>query len=333
MKGWLCLLFIGTVLGQEPTFKSRTREVIIPVSVMTKAGKPVEDLNASDFVVLNDGRRQAAQLVVDDSEPLPIYAVIVLQLDSGSAPAFAKIKKTAAIISGYITNDMDIGQPSMAAVVTAADDVKVTQNFTADPNILDDTFNKLSASGDSSRLIDAVNLGCDLLAARKTASRRVIVLISGSRDSGSRAHFSDVVVKAQKDDVVIYTISYSAFATAFTQRASDRQPPPDELGLYDPAEQGGMNLLAIPMLLAQLAKTNVTEAFAKSTDGSHQKFTTLSGLEKQLTQIASEIHDRYVLTFTPSASQLPGYHQLSVRVRNRADWSVHARAGYWSAPE
>ena len=87
------------------------------------------------------------------------------------------------------------------------------------------------------------------------------------------------------------------------------------------------------MLLAQLAKTNVAEAFAQSTGGSHQKFTTLHGLETQLTAIGTEIHNRYILTFVPPESQPPGYHQLSVRIRNPEEQRVHARAGYWSAPE
>lgn len=333
MKASLILFFVIAGWAQGPTFKARTHEVIVPVSVMTKAGAPVEDLHADDFQVLNDGRPQAVRIVLSESSPLPIYAVLVLQLDDDSAPALAKIKKTASLISGYITNDMGIGQPSLAAVVNVTDEVRLAQDFTADPDVLGDTFAKLSAAGDSSRLIDGVSLACDLLAARNTATRRVIVLISGSRDAQSRAHFADVVVKAQRNDVVIYTISYSAFVTAFTQKASDRPPPPDEPGLYDPASHGGINLLAIPMLLAQLAKTNVAEAFAQSTGGSHQKFTTLRGLETQLTVIGTEIHNRYTLSFTPPEAQPPGYHELSVKIRKTGDWRVHARAGYWSAPE
>jgi len=227
---------------------------------------------------------------------------------------------------GNITNDIGIGQPSLAAVVTVADEVRLAQNFTADPYVLGDTFAKLAATGNSSRLIDGVSLACDLLAARNTAARRVIILIGESRDVQSRAHFSDVVVKAQRNDVVIYTISYSAFMTAFTQKPSDRPPQPDQPGLYDPSNHGGVNVLAVSMLLAQLAKTNIAEAFAQSTGGSHQKFTTLRGLEMQLTVIGTEIHNRYILTFTPPESQPPGYHELSVKIRKAEDRLVHSRA-------
>jgi VWFA-related protein len=301
---------------------------------MTKGGKPVENLAAKDFLVLNDGKPQIARMVARDSEPLlPIHAVLVVEADDDSQPALAKIKKTASLISGYITNDMGIGAPSLAAVVTVADEVRVAQDLIRDPDILADAFAKIAASGDAARLLDGVSLACDLLAARKEAARRMIVLISGSRDAGSKARFADVIVKAERDDVVIYTISYSAFTTAFTQKASDRPTPPDQPGLYDPNAKGSMNLLAIPMALAQLAKLNVAEAFAQVTGGAHEKFTTLHGLETQLTTIGSEIHNRYTLTFVPPAAQPAGYHHLSVSVRKPGDWRVHARSGYWSEPE
>lgn len=142
----------------------------------------MESLAANDFVVLNDGKPQKVRMISRDSDPLPIYAVIVLQTNDSSGPALAKIRKTASIVSGYITNDMETGAQSLAAVLTASDEVRIAQDFTADPGILDDVFAKISAGGDSARLLDAVSLACDLLAARKERARRVIVLISESRD-------------------------------------------------------------------------------------------------------------------------------------------------------
>lgn len=335
MKWALVLAVIATAWAQEPRFQTKAHEVLVPVSVVTKSGKPLENLAGNDFIVLNDGKPQTVRMISHDSGALPIEAVIVLQTNDSSEPALAKIKKTAAVISSYITNDMGIGAPSLAAVVTVSDDVQIAQNFTADPDILDDVFEKISARGGAGRLLDGVSLACDMLAARKEPARRVIVLIGESRDRESKAKFADVATKAQNDDIAIYTLSYSAYATAFTQKASDRPPPPDQPGVYDPHGQagGGMNLLALGAELARLAKVNIADALAQATGGAHDKFTTLRGLETQLSSIGTEIHNRYTLTFVPPEPQPVGYHRLSVTVRNTSDVRVHARAGYWTAPE
>ena len=329
MKWAVLTLFAVAAWAQEPRFQTQAREVVVPVSVLTKGGKPVENLTAGDFLVLNDGKPQSVRMISRDSAGLPIHAVIVLETNDSSYAALAKIKKTASVVSSYITNDMETGAPSLAAVVTVSDEVRIVQNFTADPDILGDVFAKISANGEAGRLLDGISLACDLLAARKEPARRVIVLISESRDLQSKAHFADVALKAQQDEVVVYTLSYSAFATAFTQKASERQPP-DEPGLYDPSGQGGVNLLAI---LARLAQVNVAEALAQATGGAHDKFTTLRGLETQLSAIGTEIHNRYTLTFVPPEPQPAGYHRLSVSLRKSGDLHVHARAGYWTAAE
>ena len=332
---WLSVfvLFAAPAWAQEPRFHTQAHEVLVPTAVMTKGSKPVENLAATDFLVLNDGKPQVVRMISRDSVILPVHAVIILQTNDAGEAALAKIRKTASVISAYITNDMGTGSPSLAAVVTVSDDVRVEQDFTADPNILADVLAKISATGDAGRLLDGVSLACDMLAVRKEPARRVVVLVSESRDRGSQARFADVVVKAQKGDVVVYTLSYSAYATAFTQKASERQPPSDQPGAYDPNSQGGMNLLALGMELARLGKVNISEALAQATGGGHDKFTTLRGLETQLSAIGTEIHNRYTLTFVPPQAQSVGYHRLSVNVRKSGNFHVHARAGYWAVTE
>lgn len=196
-------------------------------------------------------------MISRERDALPVYAVIVLQTNGGSEAALAKVRKTASVISTYITNDMGTGAPSLAALVSVSDDVRIEQEFTPDPDALRDAFRKLSAKGDSGRLLDGVSMACDMLASKPDAARRLVLLVSESRDRQSRAHFPEVVAKAQKSDIAVYTLSYSAYATAFTQKTSDLPPPPDQPGLYDPeGHGGGIPLLAIPLELARLAAKN-----------------------------------------------------------------------------
>lgn len=325
---------IATAAAQEPQFHTRAHEVVVPVSVTTKSGKPVEGLEAVDFAVLSDGSPQRIRMVERDAGALPIYAVMVIQRNGSSEAALAKIKKTASIVSNYIANDMGNGAPSLAAVISASDDVRTEQDFTADPDLLRDVFQKMSAEGDAGRLLDGVNLGCDMLIGKKEAARRVVVLISESRDRDSKTRFADVVAKAQRNDISIYALSYSAYTTPFTQKASDVPPRPEQPGIYDPeAHGGGIPLLALPVELARLGKVNVAEALPRATGGGHEKFTTLRGLEMQLSEIGTEIHNRYVLTFVPPEAQAAGYHTLSVTLTRPGEFRVHARAGYWTGFE
>ena len=90
-------------------------------------------------------------------------------------------------------------------------------------------------------------------------------------------------------------------------------------------------MLAIGLELARLSKVNIAQALAQATGGGHGKFTTLHGLETQLSAIGSEIHNRYTLTFVPPESQPQGFHQLFVSLRKPGNLRVHARAGYWTA--
>jgi hypothetical protein len=92
-------------------------------------------------------------------------------------------------------------------------------------------------------------------------------------------------------------------------------------------------LLALGAEIGRLAKVNVADSLAQYTGGANEKFTTLHGLETQLTAIGNEIHNRYTLTFVPPDPQPAGYQPLSVSVPTLKDLHIHERAGYWSTVE
>ena len=76
---------------------------------------------------------------------------------------------------------------------------------------------------------------------------------------------------------------------------------------------------------------NSLEVYTKFSGGLEQNFVSLGGLEEAISKMGEELHSQYLLTFAPS-STTGGYHEVTVRVKVRANLDVRARYGYWIAP-
>ena len=66
-------------------------------------------------------------MISRDFDVLPIDAVIVLHTNDSSDAVLAKIKKTASVVSSYITNEMGTGAPSLAAVMTVSGGARISE--------------------------------------------------------------------------------------------------------------------------------------------------------------------------------------------------------------
>jgi VWFA-related protein len=285
------------------------------VSVTDKQGGSIDGLTSDDFIVRDDGKPR--QVHVD---PAGVYrsgvsAVIVVQTTEASHSALLKIRRTGSMIEGYIT-----GEDGEAAVISANDEIKTLQSFTTDGLKVRDVFENLRAgSSTKGRVLDGVAEGLQMLEKKTLDRRRLMVVISESRDRGSKAHVEDIVSRAARANVTIYTVTFSAYTTAFTTKASD---------LPTPRTSGG--ILAIALEISRLAKQNIGEALSQYTGGRHVSFNTVRALERDFTAIGKEIHSQYQLTFPPSADNEPSYHKLSIEIKNRPEARVRARPGYWT---
>ncbi len=299
-----------TVCAQETTLRATARLVIAPTTVTNRQGQFVDGLRASDFLLYQDGRPQRIDV---DLTYVPISLVVTVESGDNSAAALNKIRKIGSLIEPLI-----VGERGQVAVVAYGDQIRTVQDFTSEFDKVERALHWLQPSGPAP-MIDAVIESVRLLARQPANRRRVLLLIGEARDRGSRAKVEDAVTLAQEQNVVIYTLTYSPYATPFTAKAGTIPPP----------NSAGINLIAIAQEIARLGKRNAGDAFANYTGGAHLGFLKQNGLEKAMARIGEELHSQYLLSFAPPPDPEAGFHSIEVRVAGRPELMVRTRPGYW----
>lgn len=296
--------------AQEPSFHSQSREVLVPVTVTNRKGGFVDGLSPADFELLDNGILQRISSVdTFGTGVAPISLVIAVQSAGISAPALVKIRHIGSMIVPLITGDR-----GAVAVLAFDSELHLLQDFTSDNAAVANALEAVHpAGGDSAHMLDAAENAIHGLAARPN-TRRVLLLVSESRDRGSKTRLVDVIRDAEQSNVSIYAASYSVYATTFVAKPEDVPPP------------GDTDLLAGFAELARLGKTNTVHALAVATGGTVESFVRVHALEKIVERLGDELHSQYVLAFVPQNST-PGFHRLEVRLRDET-LRVRARSGY-----
>jgi VWFA-related protein len=345
MKCALSLVFAFTLSAQFPRYDVQSRLVQVPVTVTDAHGRSIDGLEAPDFVLLDEGRPQKASVDTFATGVAPIALVVAVQSSGISAAVLDKVHKIGAMIQPLIT-----GERGCAAVVSFAERVEWRQECTADQDALTRAFEGLTP-GEELRgcMLDAVHEAIDHLAKRPNA-RRVLLLISESRDRGSENDLDEVLVDARVAGVTVYAATYSALKTGFTSKSSkvnttkpQKQPASlseqrgtlpgfDNVKVPPPNER--LDILGGIRELNRLSMAKTTEALTSGTGGVAFPFTRQKGLEDAIEKLGAELHSQYVLSFIPEGpAPAFGYHHLEVRVGGVSGAIVRARPGYWSVAQ
>lgn len=326
--------------AQEYQFDAQPRLVLVPVTVTDAKGRAIDGLEASDFLILDNGRPQRAVVDTFVTGVAPIALVIAVQSSGISTVVLAKVQKIGAMIQPLIS-----GERGCAALVSFAERVRWHQDCTNNADALVAAFQQLEPGQDkTAHMLDAVHEAIERLR-RRPNSRRVLLLISESRDRGSESSLDAVVMAAQRAGVSVYAATYSAFKTALIAKPSESAQPRYPQGLPPPSREPesppGRERMPVPPPeqrvdilggigeLARMGQTNTTQVLTSATGGVVLRFTRQKGLETAIEKLGAELHSQYVLSFTPE-TPAPGYHRLEVRLVRRSEFRIRARPGYWA---
>ena len=291
------LLTLVQAQGQGLVFPAGVDLVQVVVSVTTKQGRPLRDLEVKDFVVRDHGKAVTIEtfLRMQDAEGAPRLPVEVALLLDTSSSMTGELARARDAIQAFVRE-----VPSFArGRIVAFDREAYDRAFDASSvrPVLDQMIQMKGGPG--TRVFDAVIDGAGLVS--RQPGRRVMVLFTDGEDSTSERSLKDAVRALQAAEITCYVVSYSARLSAFNS-----------------ARGANQNLVR--------DSQRAVEALAQGSGGFVVDGTS-PDLVAELKRIADDIASSYVIGFTGALTPKVEHHRLRVEVARR-DATVRHREGY-----
>src|ERR1035438_9188024 len=306
----LTVLTVGSVLlaqDQMPTIKVDVDVVNILTSVRDKRGALIPTLQKEDFTILEDGKAQPIKYFTKETD-LPLTIGLLVDV-SGSQTNLIDIERSAA---AQFFREV-LRKKDLAFLIMFGEETELLQDYTGSARLLTEGLGQLHPSSGVSGihpgpvptmggprgtvLYDALYLAADEKL-KGEVGRKVIVVITGGVDEGSRLTRNQAIEAAQKSDAVIYSIDYS-----------------DPRAYFGFGGGGGE---------AELRK------MSDETGGRGYKVDRKHTLEDVFKELQDEMRSQYSIGFTPTNEVKDGgYRHLEVRLGNK-DLKAQARKGYYA---
>ncbi|RMG53885.1 MAG: VWA domain-containing protein [Acidobacteria bacterium] len=170
------------------------------VTVRDQAGRLVSTLEASDFLVLDDGVPQAITYFSRETQ-LPLSIALVIDRSQSVRKRFP-FERVAA--TRFLEDVLRHGQ-DRALVVAFDSNVYLIRDFTDDIPALAAAIRKLTVAGGSS-LFDAVYKTCRDKFASHDIGRKILIVVTDGEDTTSWATLEQASRMALQTDVIVYAI-------------------------------------------------------------------------------------------------------------------------------
>ena len=321
--------------------KVTSRTVLVPTTVVDKdTGGYVNGLSTEDFMLFDNEQKQ---VISSGFSYQPLSVVLAVQANSDVEAMLPKLKTVGLLFHGLVT-----GETGDVAVIAFDHRIRTIQDWTSDPDKLDDAMQKLTAGSSTARSIDAVLEADRMLKAhdRENRRRKIIVLFSSGYDKGSEAKGDETLQQLQFDSVIVYAVDISKFLSGLLKKPGWPAPayggiPPEAIHdarggtttqttIMQNQQLGNFANVAPPLWrsVKDLFKLPPDQAFTRMTGGRVYSFARQSQLEQVLSDMGKELQSQYLLSYTPNNQNEPGFHKIRVIV-NHPRLDIRARSGYY----
>ncbi len=314
------------------TIRMRVEVVNVPVTVLDKRGLPVIDLTQADFEIYEDGVQQTIKYFSRELRP-PLRIGLILDTSNSARPAM-DFEKDAA--SEFVFS-MLRGLRSKHQIFLQTFDASssIVQDFTNDPQILNEKVRTLKAGGGKA-LYDAIYFACKeklLKAGPPEDTRRVLLVLSDGRDVQSHHSLSEAISMARKAETFIYTIGIAAYGydNPGDKILEEISEATGGAAYFPRRETPGTDLATGYLSHGQIGDTSQNKGLGAST-GIYSA-TRLMQLAESLEAIGRELNEQYSIGYTPANDHVDGtYRTIRVEAR-RKGVEIRWKPGYFAAPQ
>lgn len=306
----------GIPFAQDTTLRSRTNVVLVPALVKDFQDGIVYGLEAKDFLVEDDGVEQSVRLD-EVPEGQPVSLVVAVQKGRRAAYEFPRMQGLRSMLDPLFA----LGT-ARVALIEFDSQPEITRDFTPDSAPIENELQTLQPGDGGAAILDAIDESVKLLAQEPQERLRVLLLISETRDHGSKVKIEKAVAAIGQSNAVIYALAFSPGISNILDTGR---------GTNQGEMHSSPDLLAPLSLTAQGMRKNVPKTIASMTGGEYQLFTTKKKFDLRMNDFTNHLHNRYLLSFAPKDPH-PGLHQIRVRLRaeSKDGPTVLARTSYWA---
>ena len=272
--------------AQQPVFRSTSDVVPLFVTAQDKSGRLITKLTRDDFQVFDNGKPQP--LTVFDNTPQPIRLIILIDVSGSMAANLPLLGAACAEMIGQLAPG------DLARIGYFGTEIAISPKFTRNARELADWLPKTVPRDQPTTLWAAVDKAIMEFNAAGIDGRRVIMVLSDSKDSGPQKMGQpflsplEIIDRANREDVMVYGVGV-------------RSALP-------------MNTGDLRGALASTLPDPSLGRVADDTGGGYFELMPRDNLQTTFGRVADELHQQYLLGFAPQVRD-GKTHKLEVKVK------------------